>query len=201
MKHLILLANPNPQSFCHAIAARIAATAHRLGHEALVRDLYAEDFRAILSAEDLQGFFRGQLPDDVARAQSDIREADIIHMVYPIWWTGLPAMLKGYVDRVLAPGFAYQRNGPVIEPLLKGKKGFLWTPHGNTQAEYEGNGMFEALQKTSDDGILRYVGIEVLAHEFLSDIRRTTPEGREAWLNRLEEKMMSHLAPPPFAIR
>lgn len=188
MNHLILLANPNPLSYCAAIKDRLVRTLQGTGQNIVVRDLYAEGFQPALSADDFAHFFRGELPSDVITAQAQIREADVLHLVYPIWWTGMPAMLKGYVDRVFTPGFAYRRRKEdgAVEPLLTGKKAMVWNTHGNTQAEYEGNGMYEALGKTSDDGILRYVGIEVLEHRYLADIRATSDEERAAWLDEIE---------------
>lgn len=190
MNHLIVLANPSLQSYCSAIRDRILQTVERSGHNVLVRDLYADGFEPILSADDFAHFLRGKLPKDVLVAQAELRDADVLHLVYPIWWTGMPAIMKGYIDRVFTPGFAYRRKEDgVVEPLLTGKRAMVWNTHGNTREEYEANGMYDALGKTSDDGILRYVGIEVLEHSYLAEIRATSVEEREGWLAGVEQKL------------
>lgn len=195
MKHLLLLANPNPRSFTHAVTDELEAVIATLGHTVERRDLYAMQFNPVLSADDVRRFFSGELPDDVRQAQADIRDADVIHLVFPLWWTGLPAILKGYVDRVFAPGFAYGRgaDGVTIQPLLTGRRAFLWTPHGNLEWQYEAQGMYAALGRTIDDGILRYAGIDVRAHTYYPGIRHSTPDVRSEWLAAIRTTLCAGL--------
>lgn len=67
---------------------------------------------------------------DVATAQDDIRFADVITVIYPLWWLSMPAMMKGYVDRVFARGFAYESHSGVTQGLLATKKAVLMTISG-----------------------------------------------------------------------
>ncbi len=193
LNHLIIYANPNPQSFSAAIKDRIQHDLHELGHRTVVRDLYAMNFQPVLSARDFENFFRGEIPDDVRREQSHLAEADVVHLVYPLWWTGFPAILKGYFDRVFAPGFAYQRHSEGVDRLLEGKQALLWTPHGNSQAEYDQLDMYRALRKTMDEGVLDYVGIAVKAHTYFPDIRVASHGDRLQALSSVDSTLRSCL--------
>lgn len=110
MRAVVILANPNPESLSHAAAATAASSLQARGHDVVVHDLYAEGFRAAMSADERRSYHGDQpvLDDLVATHVADIRSADLLVFVYPTWWAGLPAMLKGWVDRVMVPGVAFR---------------------------------------------------------------------------------------------
>lgn len=95
MKHLIVYAHPNPASLNAHFKNTVMETLLAKGDEVLVRDLYAQNFNPVFSLADLQAQRTGSHSDDIKREQEYIAWADTITFVYPIWWTGLPAMLKG----------------------------------------------------------------------------------------------------------
>ena len=113
MNHLIIFAHPNSQkSFGRAIVDRVVKASQQLGVETHLRDLYTMEFNPIISFEELQSANKGIIPAEIQQEHDFIRQADLITMVYPLWWMGFPAMLKGYLDRVLSHGFAYKtENG------------------------------------------------------------------------------------------
>lgn len=106
------------------------------------------------------------MPEDIAVEQEQIKWADVIIFVYPVWWTGLPAMLKGYVDRVFSYGFAYQyvEGNPV--GLLEVKKALLFSTTGAANEIYEQIGMHNSMKQTTDQGIFGFTGIKVIDHVF-----------------------------------
>lgn len=106
MHVLMVVAHPNPDSFCHAIAAGAAAGARSAGHEVTVIDLYADGFAAAMSAEERRAYHSAQPIVDpmVAASVELVRQCQAIVFVYPTWWSTLPAILKGWLDRVLVPG-------------------------------------------------------------------------------------------------
>lgn len=109
MNHLIIFAHPNSTgSFGRAIADRVIKTSQSLGVETQFRDLYTMDFNPIISFEELQAANKGIIPEEVKYEHELILQADLITLVYPLWWMGYPAILKGYLDRVLSYGFAYK---------------------------------------------------------------------------------------------
>lgn len=105
-KHVIVLAHPGERSFSRAVADRYVAAVSRLGHQTLVRDLYAMGFDPVLAAEEQPGRVGFHLSDAVAGEVTRIADGDVFVLVYPVWFGGPPAILKGYVDRVLGAGFA-----------------------------------------------------------------------------------------------
>lgn len=101
----LILANPKPDSFCHAIAEAAAAACRSLGHVVRVHDLYQEGFSPLLEAEELR---RRRSEDPlVERHCREAQEVDAFIVVHPNWWGQPPAILKGWVDRVLRSGVAY----------------------------------------------------------------------------------------------
>lgn len=187
MKHLIVYAHPNPQSFNHAILETIQGELQEKGHEVRVRDLYAINFNPVLTADDFILFSQGKTPADIQAEQEHITWADVITFIYPVWWTGLPAILKGYVDRVFSHGFAYAYGANGIEKLLTGKKGLLLSTMGNSKENYEASGMFEAMKKTTGAGIFDFTGIEVVEHAFYTSVPSVDNETRKQYLEDVKE--------------
>lgn len=188
MKHLILYAHPNPKSFNHAILNTTVETLQANHHEVVVRDLYTLGFDPVLKSEDFMTFQSGNIPADIKVEQDYISEADVITFIYPVWWTGLPALLKGYVDRVFSYGFAYAYDGEGNQlQLLKGKKGFTVKTHGNLNEYYDATGMTSSLIQTTDTGIFEFVGIEPVGHIALGGVVSVDDESRQQMLEKLKQ--------------
>ncbi|MBW7477125.1 NAD(P)H-dependent oxidoreductase [Paenibacillus oenotherae] len=170
MKHLVVYAHPSPESLNHAILETTVEALKNNGHEVTVRDLYALQFQPVLKPEDTEAMKAGHTPIDIKTEQNFISEADAITFIYPIWWTGLPAILKGYIDRVFSYGFAYSVGPEGIIKLLKGKQGFIINTHGTPSEVYDEIGMTAGLKVTSDTGILDFVGIEPVGHLLFGSI-------------------------------
>ena len=122
MKHLIISAHPNPQSFNRALVEEVIKATRQAGGETVVRDLYTLDFNPVLSWRELNASMEGIVPAEIKFEQKLITEADLITFIYPLWWMGFPAILKGYLDRVLSYGFAYQNENNISVGLLGHKK-------------------------------------------------------------------------------
>ena len=114
--------------------------------EVRVRDLYELGFDQVLKGSDLLNLQTGKFADDIKAEQEQIEWADVTTFVYPVWWAGLPVMLKGYVDRVFANGFAftYGENGPI--GLLSKKKAIVFSKTGFSSAVYEQIGMHNSMK-------------------------------------------------------
>lgn len=167
MKSLIVFAHPGGKEFGHnrLILNEVIVELEKKGHEVIVRDLYKMNFKAILDDKDYSMFNQGKIPEDIALEQKYITESDNILVIAPIWWTSLPAILKGYFDRVFAYGFAYSidETGNMVR-LLSNKKGLFINTYGNSESYYQELGMLDAFRKTMDVGIFEYTGIEVVDH-------------------------------------
>lgn len=102
MKYLIFYAHPNPQSFNHAIREKIEGALQAANCEYTVRDLYEMRFDPALQAAEIAMGWDSPVPDDIKQEQDRIRASDVLIFIYPIWWSDMPAMLKGYFDRVFS---------------------------------------------------------------------------------------------------
>lgn len=121
MKCLVVIAHPLPDSLCQTLAEVAISSLTVAGHEAMVEPLYAEDFFPGLTLAERQSYYR--LPFDASAVTGQVERllaAEALVLVFPTWWFGFPAMLKGWFDRVWAPGIAYDHAsdlGP-IRPRL-----------------------------------------------------------------------------------
>lgn len=189
MKHLIVFAHPKHESFNRAILDTTVGVLKNKGHEVVVRDLYAINFEPVLKTQDTNAMKAGQTPEDIKNEQEFITWADTITLIYPIWWTGMPAILKGYIDRVFAYGFAYSYGKDGSGKLLKGKKGLIINTHGAANEKYDKMGMTAGLKITTDIGIFDYTGIELLEHMFFGNIGSMDEAAHLDILKQVEEKV------------
>jgi NAD(P)H dehydrogenase (quinone) len=185
MKHLIIYAHPNQGSLNSHFKTILAEHLQQGKHEVVVRDLYQLNFNPILSLEDMDGQRKGQVASDVKQDQDFITWADCITFIHPIWWTGLPAIMKGYIDRVFSYGFAYRYDQGIQKGLLTGKQVVIINTHGKSQAEYGAIGMDKALSLTSDKGIYTYCGLEIKQHFFFDRADRPEANAIEEWSDQI----------------
>jgi NAD(P)H dehydrogenase (quinone) len=165
MKHLIIVAHPAENSFTMALTRTYAAELEKLGHTQRTFDLYRSGFDPVLGAHELASVDADHPASaDVARAQDDIRTADVLTVLYPLWWLTMPAMMKGYIDRVFARGFAYESRDGVVHGLLSGKKAILITLSGAPLPLLVKSGNWNAVQVLQDTHIFRSAGFELLEH-------------------------------------
>ncbi|MET3291501.1 UNVERIFIED_CONTAM: NAD(P)H dehydrogenase (quinone) [Brevibacillus sp. OAP136] len=191
MNHLVVYAHPNAESFNHAILETVVRSLQANGHRVVVRDLYALRFQPVLGQDDLAALDAGDVPADILAEQELIAQADAITLIYPIWWGGQPAMLKGYIDRVFSHGFAYVANAQGIERLLEGKKGLIINTHGTPKDIYDQTGMTEGLKLTIDTAIFSFVGIETVGHLLFGGIGYGEEETYNGMLKEVEEAVVS----------
>ena len=161
MNHLIIFAHPNSQkSFGRAIVDRVVKASQQLGVETHLRDLYTMEFNPIISFEELQSANKGIIPAEIQQEHDFIRQADLITMVYPLWWMGFPAILKGYLDRVLSHGFAYKTENGESKGLIQGKVMQQFITIGSSVAQYQEYGVDKSLNHCLINGLFNYCGIE-----------------------------------------
>ncbi len=186
MKYLIIYAHPNPKSFNHAIKETIEEKLKNAGHILQVRDLYEIGFNPQLSASDFASWQQGQIPVDIKTEQDYIKNADVLIFIHPIWWFNMPAILKGYIDRVFSYKFAYGVNEKGPYGLLTDKKVILINTTGGTQENYLKFGYKEALRATIEEGIFGFCGIKVAMHKYFYAVPYVTDQLRENMLEELQ---------------
>jgi NAD(P)H dehydrogenase (quinone) len=109
MDVVVVVAHPDPNSFNHAIAASAVTALRAAGHHVDLLDLYAEHFDAAMSTAERRAYHGAQpiLDETVARHAALVQAAQGMVFVYPTWWSSVPAILKGWLERVLVPGVAF----------------------------------------------------------------------------------------------
>jgi len=172
VKHLIVVAHPVEKSFTLALAHAYAEELEKIGQVQQTRDLYRMGFDPLMSADELASGASG----DAAKAQDDIRAADVLTVVYPLWWLSMPAMMKGYVDRVLARGFAYESEKGNVRGLLEGKKVIMITISGAPLPLLIASGNWNAVQVLQDTHIFRAAGFTLLEHLHIDKVAPDMPK-------------------------
>lgn len=187
MNHLIISAHPSDNSFSNYLAQTLLAKSKENGWKVTWNNLYKTAFNPVLSPDDLQQIKNLQVPSDIKAEQQKIQQADLISIVYPLWWASFPAILKGYIDRVLTSGFAYQYSVNGAVGLLSGKKVILHTTMGNTVEEYEEKGLIEAFKRSQGEEVFGFCGMEVSEHRFYPQITLADETRRDMLLNEALE--------------
>lgn len=193
MKSLVVYAHPNPESYNHAVLQVVEDELKKAGNVVIIRDLYAENFDPFLKGEDFKSLMVGKVLPDVEKEQAYIRDADLIVLIFPVWWFSVPAILKGYIDRVFSYGFAYRITDEKPEGLLTDKKVLIFSTTGGDEATYDRCGYRDALTKTQDAGIFRFCGMEVLDHKFLFGVPSVSHERRIEMLEEVRRTVRKHI--------
>ena len=185
----VILAHPNHNSFNHAIAETAVFQVNRNGHDAVFHDLYAERFDSILPENELPS--EALLLPEIEKHCNEIKTADGIIIVHPNWWGQPPAILKGWVDRVIRPGVAYNflegdKGEGVPVGLLKARAAIVFNT-SNTSEEREGNVFGDPLQLIWKNCIFDLCGVSEFYREMFRVVVTSTPEIRKQWLKKVED--------------
>jgi putative NADPH-quinone reductase len=181
---LLILGHPSGTSFCAALAERYIQSAIDAGHEVRQLRLGELDFDPVLR----EGYQQIQvLEEALSAAQSDILWAEHLTLVYPIWWGGIPALLKGFFDRVFLPGFAFKyRQGKAFpDKLLKGRTAHLLvtmdTPAWYYRWIYRMPGLHQVRKTT-----LEFCGIKPLRTLTFGPVLGSSEPQRKTWLRQAQ---------------
>lgn len=187
INHLIIYCNPNPKSLSAAYRDAVIELTEMSGNAVNVRDLYNIGFRPVLEQADFDAIKHGQISAEIKVEQDYIMWADLLTFIYPIWWAGMPALMKGYIDRVFSRGFAYlmdEQGKP--KGILQKKRVVILNNMGFPYSYYEQNGMLKSLKQTSDEGIFEFCGLQVAEHRFFGHLDAASKAEREGHVNALK---------------
>ena len=190
----IILAHPNPGSFNHAIAQTAAEALRRNNHTVALRDLYREQFPPLLSAAELQP--KAPLDPVIAGHCREIVGADGIIIVHPNWWGMPPAILKGWIDRVLRMEIAYRfvandKGEGVPVGLLKARVAVVFNT-ANTPPDREREIFGDPLENLWKKCVFDLCGVRQVHRRTFSVVITSTPEQRAAWLVEVAETVTCH---------
>ena len=191
MRVLTILAHPHPGSFNHAIAEAAVAALEASGHEIVFHDLYAEGFDPLLSSEEIPK--GAQIDEALARHCRDLGEAEGIIVVHPNWWGMPPAILKGWVDRVVRPGVAYEflegdSGEGVPRGLLRVRKALVFNTT-NTGAKREREAFGDPLQTLWKNCIFGLCGVKDFSRKSYGVVVTSTEAERRAWLDDVRQRV------------
>lgn len=182
MNVLVVYAHPKPDSLTGALKDVAVEQLRADGHEVRVSDLYAMGWKAQADTDDFgavdesnfmlasgEAYRAGTLSPDIRAEQEKLLWADTVLLHFPLWWFGMPAIMKGWVDRVLTCGFAYGAGGTAVPRygagVLAGRRAMLVVSIGGKESSYSDrgiNGPVEDLLFPIQHGILYYPGMDVL---------------------------------------
>lgn len=208
---LIIHAHPEKQSFCSALKEAAVAHFQSKGCDVKVSNLYSMGFNPVgdkndflelsnpaffkYQAEQTNAFQHDLFTPEVKAEMEKFLWCDTLIFTFPLWWFGLPAILKGWVDRVFAMGFAYGAGKGVYDNgAFKEKVAFLVTTTGGPEVAYGENGKngnLETILFPIHHGMLYFVGMQVKAPFICFSPARLTDEQRKAELDRFEIYLQS----------
>ncbi|MDH4415101.1 MAG: NAD(P)H-dependent oxidoreductase [Rhizobium sp.] len=186
---LVVLAHPLPESFAASAARTVVEALEARGHSVDLLDLYAEDFDPRLTGAERAAYMEpGYQPTEFAGIVARLKAADGLVLVFPQWWFNLPAIMKGFIDRIFVPGVAFEHDkaGGRIVPLMTHIKSFWvvtstgspwWVVHF-----YMGNPVKRILKRGVAAFCAKGVDFRMLA---LHDMDRATDDKRRAFLARV----------------
>jgi NAD(P)H dehydrogenase (quinone) len=189
MKISIILANPDSASFNHAVAKTAVEQLEKNRHMVHLHDLYAEDFDPMLTAGEIPS--DAYLPGLIKDHCEEIRQADGIIIVHPNWWGQPPAILKGWIDRVIRPGVAYgfmegdSGNG-VPKGLLPARAAMVFNT-SNTEPEREMRVFGDPLETIWKNCIFGLCGVHNFHRLTFSIVITSTEAQRKVWLEQVRE--------------
>jgi NAD(P)H dehydrogenase (quinone) len=155
-KHVVVLSHPDADSFNMAVAQAYCEAVRQFGHQVVLRDLYRMKFDPVLKASERPTAPDFSLAPEVATELEVIGGADIFVLVYPIWFGTPPAMMKGYVERVLGAGFSHHSaRTHALSPLLGGKQLLSFTSSGVPKQWLADQGALVSLQTVFDGYLAR----------------------------------------------
>lgn len=189
MRISVILAHPDPKSFNHAIAQTAVEALKANEHTVFFHDLYQEKFDPLLNGKEIAS--DAILPAVIKKHCDEIASADGIVIVHPNWWGQPPAILKGWVDRVIRPGVAYEfmegdAGEGIPKGLLKARAALVFNT-SNTETQREKNVFGDPLETIWKNCVFGLCGITNFHRRMFNVIVTSTEKQRRNWLNSVRK--------------
>jgi len=189
MKISLILAHPDKLSFNRAIAQTVVERLEKNGHDIFFHDLHAENFDPLLTTDEIpkDAFLTAMIKNHC----DEIRQVDGIIIVHPNWWGQPPAILKGWIDRVIRPGVAYEflegdAGEGIPRGLLRAKAAIIFNT-SNTMPEREQNVFGDPLETIWRNCIFGLCGVSNFYRRMFSVVVTSTEDQRKQWLDETRE--------------
>lgn len=196
MRVLVVLGHQRKGSFCHAITDTARTALLEAGHEVICHDLYEENFDPILRDEEYAAPHNPNpvVPPTIQKHCDELLAADGYVVVHPNWWGQPPAMLKGWIDRVIRQGLAYSFAESGVVGHLKGKRALVITT-SNTPRDVELAVFGDPLENLWKTCVFGFCGVENFKRRNFEPIILSTPEQRAGWLEETR-RLTAEMFPP-----
>jgi len=186
MKIVLISAHPNPNSLNGSVKTTVARGFRDAGHDVREIDLYEERFDPVLVVNETRRRRDLHLDPDTARYRELLAWADRLVFVYPLWWQGPPAIMKGFIDRVIVSNFAYTYEGKKKGALLpnglfRGKS--AWVVYTSDTPRWAA--WFDPGYLVMKYYVLSYIGIRRTRRTMITSVKRKTRERLARELDRL----------------
>lgn len=196
MKTLIIFNHPYEGSFCSAIRDAVKSGLRKGRHSCKVINLDKDRFDPVMREKDLRAFkLRGDedltivdgVDPIVLRYKKKLVWAERIVMIFPIWWMSVPAMTKGFIDKVIFPGIAYKMEGNQLKSTLESLKQVVIISTMNTPAEVYSNEFNNSIEGSLIKGTFNKIGIHDIKWISLNMVSQSGDEKRWLWLDEIEK--------------
>ena len=201
MKTLIVFNHPHEGSFCASIREAVENGLEKGGHECKVINLDADGFDPVMRPKDLKAFVtagkigeRGLdgVDDLVLKYMKKLRWAEHIVMIFPIWWMTMPAMMKGFVDKVIFPGVVYKMEGGDLVSMLSELKQVTVITTMNTPQDVYKEMFGNSIEGSLIKGTFNKIGIHDIRWISLNMVKQSGDEKRWLWLDEIETEFARH---------
>ena len=181
MKVLIVFAHPDKRSLQHSLLKVTVDALEKNGHEVKVSDLYDMKWKIAVDEDDFlnhekgtrlhamraaaSAYEEGKLAQDIVDEQNRVKWADLVIFQFPLWWYSMPAIMKGWMDRVLNKKFAFSKSGDTTTRPLAGKKAFMIVTAGGTVDDFSDSGFLGDMSNILypiQKGIFEFIGFDAL---------------------------------------
>lgn len=185
MKVVILQGHPDPDGarFLRTLADAYREGAKGAGHEVRVIDIARIEFPLLASKTDYE---TGTPPPAIAKAQRTIAWGEHLVLCFPLWLGTMPALVKGFLEQTLRPGFAMDKGKPIWRPLLKGRSARLVVTMGMPEPVYRWYYLAHGL-KGLERNVLKFVGISPVRETWIGGVDELGERGRAKWMAKLRE--------------
>ena len=197
MKTLIVYYHPHEGSFCSAIRDAVQSGLHTGNHECKTIDLGKDEFDPVMREKDLEAFVLAgrdseselaEVDPIVLRYMKKLRWAEHLVMIFPIWWMTMPAMTKGFVDKVIFPGIVYKMEGGKLVSMLSSLKQVTIITTMNTPSDVYKNMFNNSLEGSLIKGTFNQIGIHDIRWVSLNMVKQVGDEKRWLWLDEIEHE-------------
>jgi NAD(P)H dehydrogenase (quinone) len=199
MKISVILAHPTADSFDHAIASRAVKALKQNGHDVYFHDLYQERFDPVLTGAEISK--GAPLAPGIQRHCEEIARADGLVIVHPNWWGQPPAILKGWIDRVIRPGVAYEflegdKGEGIPKGLLKARAALVFNT-SNTPGERERDVFGDPLETLWKNCVFGLCGVENFYRKMFCVVVTSSAGNRAEWLQEVEDAICRYFPNRP----